>query len=523
MAEGSRIPTVKRRQSGTPAGGQAQGANTGRRRLPRPALIVVLLLVLFGGMSNSLTGCATERLSFSSVMLGGGPPPALDQGAKTEFSRLEQKFDSLAQPSSSRQVQIDHMADAFRRVRADYVYDVSDGKLINAAIDGLNKLEPKPGGLPPEQVAEAALDSMLASLDPHSAYLNPQEFKDSQIATSGEFGGLGIEINMEDGLVRVISPIEDTPAYRAGLKAGDFITHVDGTPIKGMTLREAVRHMRGKPGTDIELTIQRGDRQPFQVTITRDVIRVRPIKWRVEGDIGVIRVTQFIHRTEDELEKAYRAMRKAGGPNLRGIVLDLRNNPGGLLNESVAVADAFLQSGPIVSVRDRSGVSRDFDAHRGDITHGLPIVVLINSGSASASEIVAGALQDSHRATVFGARSFGKGSVQTITPLEWDGALRLTTALYYLPSGRSIQGNGIVPDIKVVSEEPGPERHESDDPHAIHGSNVLPTKSAASLPEKACPAPPVEKTDKVLGCALAFLDAGSQENFLAQMAAERNL
>ena len=520
MVENSRIPNVNRRR---PAGAGLLGKYAGQRRLPRSVLIVVLLLVLFGGMSNSLTGCATERLAFSNVVLGGGTPPALDQNGKEEFGRLVQKFDSMTAPSSKRQVQIDHMADAFRHVRADYVYKVSDTKLINFALDGVDKLKPQPGGLPPVKVAEAALDSMLSSLDPHSAYLNPQEFKDSQIATSGEFGGLGIEINMEDGLVRVISPIEDTPAYRAGIKAGDLITHVDGKAIKGMTLREAVRQMRGKPGTDIQLTIKRGDLKPFQVTLTRAVIRVRPIKWRVEGDIGVIRVTQFIHRTEDELEQNYRAMLKSAGPHLKGVVLDLRNNPGGLLNESVAVADAFLQKGPIVSVRDRSGVSREFDAHRGDITGGLPMVVLINAGSASASEIVAGALQDSHRATVFGSRSFGKGSVQTITPLEWGGAIRLTTALYYLPSGRSIQGNGIIPDIKVVGDEHGPERHESDDPHAIHGSNVRPTKSKASLPEKACPAPPVEKKDKLLGCALAFLDAGSQENFLAEMAAERNL
>jgi carboxyl-terminal processing protease len=528
MADSSRIPDVARAPGSRPPVERRQGPRRGKKyrrftHMSRPALVGVLLLMLFGGMSNSLTGCSTERLSITGVILGGGSPPVLTADAKAEFDRLERDFARITVDSPERALQLDHLSDAFRRVRADYVYEISDSALVDAALEGMQKLEVKNGGLPAREVAEAALDSMMASLDPHSAYLNPQEFKDSQIATTGEFGGLGIEINMEEGLIRVISPIEDTPAHRAGIQAGDYITHVDGNPIEGMTLREAVHHMRGKPGTDIDLTIKRGERAPFNLTITRDVVRVRPIKARLEGEIGVIRVTQFIHRTEDELEKAIQELRKQSKDGLKGLVIDLRNNPGGLLNESVAVADAFLEGGAIVSVRDRSGIRRNFDAHRGDLARGLPIVVLINSGSASASEIVAGALQDMHRATVFGSRSFGKGSVQTITPLEWDGAVRLTTALYYLPSGRSIQGGGIVPNINVVAEEAIPERHESDDPKALDAQAAQPGKAEAELPEKACPAPPVEKEDKLLGCALMFLSAGSQENFLALIANNRNL
>ncbi|MEE8189347.1 MAG: S41 family peptidase, partial [Kiloniellales bacterium] len=317
--------------------------------------------------------------------------------------------------------------DVFERVRADYVEEVGDEELIESAIQG-----------------------MLSSLDPHSSYLNADSFRDMRVQTKGEFGGLGIEVTMESGLIKVVSPIDDTPAFRAGVEAGDFITHLDTEPVLGLTLTEAVDKMRGPVNTDIRITIRREGRDAFDVTITRAVIKITSVRSRAEENVGYIRITAFNEQTSPGLEKAVKKLKKEIGDKLAGYVLDLRNNPGGLLDQAIAVSDAFLQQGEIVSTRGRDpDDAQRYNAREGDIASGLPLVVLINGGSASASEIVAGALQDHRRAIVLGTDSFGKGSVQTIIPLSGNGAMRLTTARYYTPSGTSIQGSGIKPDIVV--------------------------------------------------------------------------
>jgi len=329
-------------------------------------------------------------------------------------------------------------SDVFARIKADYVEPVEDKALLENAIRG-----------------------MLTGLDPHSAYLDQEQFKELQVGTSGEFGGLGIEVGMEDGFVKVIAPIDDTPAQRAGVESGDLIIRLDDTPVKGMSLNDAVKIMRGKPGTDIILTIVReGQEKPLKITVTRDVIKVKSVKQRMLSEgFGYVRISQFQATTADNLVEAIDALKKEG--KLRGLVLDLRNNPGVVLNGAVAVSDAFLEKGLIVYTEGRIADSRlRFNATPDDVTSGAPLVVLVNQGSASASEIVAGALQDHHRAIVVGTRTFGKGSVQTIVPLSNDTAVKLTTARYYTPSGRSIQAEGIVPDIELdnvrVSEEEAP-------------------------------------------------------------------
>jgi len=323
---------------------------------------------------------------------------------------------------------LDLLGEVFERVRRDYVEDVTDEELIEAAVQG-----------------------MLSSLDPHSVYLPPKNFQQMQVQTRGEFGGLGIEVTMERGYVKVVAPIDDTPAYRAGVQSGDFITHLDGTAVQGMTLSQAVEKMRGPVGTDLTVTIAREGREPFDVTITRDKIRIQSVRNRVEDDVGYVRITTFSEQTEEGLKKSIAEIQDELGDNLKGYVIDLRNNPGGLLGQAVAVSDVFLERGEIVSTRGKETENAQrYQATTGDLTNGLPIVVMINGGSASASEIVAGALQDHGRAIVLGTRSFGKGSVQTIMPLSRNGAaIKLTTQRYYTPSGRSIQQKGIEPDIIV--------------------------------------------------------------------------
>lgn len=318
--------------------------------------------------------------------------------------------------------------DVFERVRSEYVEEVSDQVLIESAING-----------------------MLAALDPHSGYLDANRYRDMQVQTRGEFGGLGIEVTMENGLVKVVSPIDDTPAHRAGIQAGDLITHIDGEPVAGLTLSEAVERMRGPVDTKIQLRIlRRGREEPIEVTLTRAIIKISPVRARLEGDIAYIRLTTFNEQTASTMREKFDELKRQAGGKIRGVVLDLRNNPGGLLDQAVAVADAFLDRGEIVSTRGRRPDSiQRYNARPGDIADGLPMVVLINGGSASASEIVAGALQDHRRAIVMGTQSFGKGSVQTIMPIAGHGAVRLTTARYYTPSGTSIQAKGIVPDIEV--------------------------------------------------------------------------
>src|SRR5579871_5821646 len=336
----------------------------------------------------------------------------------------------VAAPDSSSETykDLNQFGEVFEDVRAHYAGKVDDDALMEAAING-----------------------MLTSLDPHSNYLNTRNFDDMKVQTRGEFGGLGIEVSMENGVVKVVSPIDDTPAARAGLKPGDLIVRLDGQPVQGMTLPQAVEKMRGPVNSEIRLTIQRKGREPFDVKLVRATIHIQSVRSHLIGDdIGYVRITSFNEQTDTGLNNAIKNLKQQAGGKLRGIVLDLRNNPGGLLDQAVAVSDAFLDKGEIVSTRGRRPEdAQRFDAHPGDIAAGLPMAVLINGGSASASEIVAGALQDHHRAVLLGTRSFGKGSVQTIIPLAGHGAMRLTTARYYTPSGRSIQARGIDPDIVV--------------------------------------------------------------------------
>ena len=324
--------------------------------------------------------------------------------------------------------QLTLFGDVFQRVRANYVESVTDEDLIEAAING-----------------------MLTSLDPHSTYLPDDNFKKVQQQTTGKFGGLGIEVTMENGFLKVVSPIDDTPAFDAGLQPEDLILNVDDESIVGITLSEAVEKLRGPIGSEVNITVQRADDEPFDVAIIRDEIKIRSVRSRLYDDIGYIRITTFSEQTSPGLKKAVEELTKEAENGLAGIVLDLRNNPGGLLSEAIKVTDAFLERGEIVSTRgrDNSDMQHAY-ARPGDITNGLPVVVLINSGSASASEIVAGALKDHRRAILMGTRSFGKGSVQTIMPMPGHGAIRLTTARYYTPSGVSIQAKGIAPDIEVA-------------------------------------------------------------------------
>lgn len=349
--------------------------------------------------------------------------------------------------------QLDLFGDIFERIRAQYVEEVDAGDLIEAAIDG-----------------------MLTSLDPHSSYLSPDDAADMRVQTRGEFGGLGIEVTQEEGFVKVVSPIDGTPADEAGIEAGDFITHVDGTSVLGLTLDDAVDLMRGPVGSEIIITVVReGEAEPFDVSIIRDTIKLTAVRTRLQGEAVVLRVTTFNDQTYTNLEAGLAEQIEAAGgmDNVEGIVLDLRNNPGGLLNQAIRVSDAFLEKGEIVSTRGRNPEDGDrYNATPGDLAEGKPIVVLINGGSASASEIVAGALQDHRRAIVVGTKSFGKGSVQTVMPLRGDGAMRLTTARYYTPSGRSIQSLGVSPDIVVAQPRRPEATEEEEDTNAFSRSEA---------------------------------------------------
>ena len=389
--------------------------------------------------------------------------------------------------------QLNLFGDVFERVRADYVEKPEDGKLIETAING-----------------------MLAGLDPHSSFMDAKSFKDMQVQTRGEFGGLGIEVTMEDGLIKVVAPIDDTPAAKAGVMANDIITKLDEEQVQGLTLNQAVEKMRGPVNTKIKLTIMRkGQDKPVEVSITRDVIRVRAVRSRIEGeDVGYIRLSQFNEQTTENLRRALDDISgKIPKEKLKGYVLDMRNNPGGLLDQAISVSDAFLQKGEIVSTRGRNAEeTQRYNARPGDLTNGKPIIVLINGGSASASEIVAGALQDHKRATVIGTRSFGKGSVQTIIPLgSGNGALRLTTARYFTPSGKSIQAKGISPDIEVLQDVPEELQSRNTDTkgeaslrgHLKGDEGKEQTGSQAYVP-------PDPKNDKALNMALELLRGTTQ-------------
>ena len=390
--------------------------------------------------------------------------------------------------------QLSLFGDVFERVRQDYVEEPEEADLVEAAING-----------------------MLTSLDPHSSYMDPRSFRDMQVQTRGEFGGLGIEVTMEDGLVKVVAPIDDTPAFDAGVMANDLITHIDGEQVQGMTLSQAVEMMRGPVDSDVTLRIQRGNAaDTIEVTITRDIIRVRPVRARVEDDIGYLRVTSFNEQTFANLRSAVEELTdEIGEDRLQGFVIDMRNNPGGLLDQAIMISDAFLDRGEIVSTRGRDPEeTQRFSAKSGDLTDGLPLVVLINGGSASASEIVAGALQDHERATLIGSRSFGKGSVQTIIPLGGNGALRLTTAKYYTPSGRSIQARGIDPDIVVLQEIPEDlrGRDETQGEAGLRGHLSGEDEEAAG---SSAYVPTDQEEDKQLLAALAFLRGEQLDAFLS--------
>ena len=378
----------------------------------------------------------------SLVFLGAVAGAGLALLATQPHSMLVGSSAKAASSDTYRQLNL--FGDVFERVRADYVEKPEDSKLVESAING-----------------------MLAGLDPHSSYMDPKSFRDMQVQTRGEFGGLGIEVTMEDGLVKVVAPIDDTPAAKAGVMANDIITKLDDEQVQGLTLNQAVDKMRGPVNTKIKLTIMRkGQDKPIEVSITRDVIRVKSVRSHSEGeDVGYIRVTQFNEQTTDGLKKAISDLtNQLGAEKVKGFVLDLRNNPGGLLDQAISVSDAFLDKGEIVSTRGRNAEeTQRFNARPGDLTKGKPLIVLINGGSASASEIVAGALQDHKRATLVGTRSFGKGSVQTIIPLgSGNGALRLTTARYFTPSGKSIQAKGISPDIEVQQDVPDDLKNRTD-------------------------------------------------------------
>ncbi|MGB0748565.1 MAG: S41 family peptidase [Magnetospiraceae bacterium] len=355
--------------------------------------------------------------------------------------------------------------DVFERVRTDYVEEVDDKELIEAAIAG-----------------------MLTSLDPHSSYMNADSFQDMQVQTRGQFGGLGIQVTMENGVVKVVSPIDDTPAAKAGIQAGDLITHLDDEPVIGLALDEAVDKMRGPVGTEIKLLIRReGEEEPLEVTLVRAIIKITSVRSRLIEDIGYVRITQFNEQAQPGMQKALEEMKaELGERKMKGVVLDLRNNPGGLLDQAVSISDSFLERGEIVSTGSRlPSEAQRYNARPGDLVEGLPIVVLINTGSASASEIVAGALQDHRRAVIMGTKSFGKGSVQTILPLGSNGAMRLTTARYYTPSGRSIQAVGIEPDIKVEQAKiekitVGRMRREADLRGALENDNGNGTETEAT-------------------------------------------
>ena len=395
--------------------------------------------------------------------------------------------------------QLELFADVMARVRNDYVVDVEDGELIEDAING-----------------------MLQSLDPHSSYVSPDNFRDLQISTSGEYGGLGMEVTSESGVVKVISPIDDTPAKKAGIEAGDYLTEIDGESIIGLTLSEAVEQMRGKPGEPITVTVIRGEEDPMEITMVREIIKRPVVRHEIKDGVGYLRISQFNEKTAPSLDVAVSALKKEFGGKIPGIVLDLRGNPGGLLDQSIKVSSVFLDGGEVVSTRGRDARDTErYNAEKGELLKGVPVVVLIDGASASASEIVAGALQDRGRALVVGLTSFGKGSVQSVIPLRGgrDGALRLTTQRYYTPAGRSIQGTGIDPDIAIASRPDDGNGNktfrESDLPNSIR--NEIETDSDETSVEIDFPPEDFKvEDDYQLQKAIEILKDGSYGQRLAQ-------
>jgi carboxyl-terminal processing protease len=485
-----------------------------RQRMPK-IVLAGLVGVLLGSV---ITACVTNQSAIGRVVMAMNEETSqLPETTRQELDRFARVYDTYVDDASDRE-RLDYFNFAYRRVRANYVYEVDDAKLINEAIAGVKEQKSEPGTVPAEKVVENALHRMLKGLDPHSSYLNAEEFRDSFANTKGEFGGLGIQITMEDDLVKVIAPMEDTPAERAGILAGDLITHCDGVPIKGKSLRDAVHMMRGKPGEPLTVTVRRPGVEDFDIRIVREIIEVKSVRYRIEGDIGYIRITRFNEKTKDGINTAIADITARLGSGLRGVVVDLRNNPGGLLNQSVIVADAFLEEGKIVAIKGRDGRDeRAFFADPGDALAGVPMVVLVNQGSASASEIVAGALQYHGRAVIMGRRTFGKGSVQTIMPMPLEGALRLTTALYYSPANQTLQALGVSPDINIYTDadvdNPGSSTREADLPGAIPAQMDSEVRKRPRIAEAKCPEVGEEK-DRMLGCAIEYLHAASSQVFL---------
>lgn len=490
------------------------------RKVPNSQTIVALLVAVLAFLiwSPVLHGCSGTSHDDAANEAQDRYP--LSDQSVGELSRFAIAHSAIAGEQAANSRQLKHFRDAFRRIRSAYVYPLNDQQLIDAAIEGMRKTAAGSEPVTSTVLINSALDAMTASLDPHSVYLDPQELKEAELATTGEFGGLGIQVTRDDKSIRVISPIEDTPAERAGLKSGDLITHVDGLPVADMTLSQAVRKMRGEPGTSVRLGVKRDGKGAFEVSITRAIIAVRPIRWRVEDDIAYIRVANFNEKTSAALQDAMEKIDEQSGSSIHGIVLDLRNNPGGLFNQSLRVADAFLDDGVIVGLRGRDSTnSREFLARSGDIAEGRPMVVLINGGSASASEIVAAALQDHGRATVMGTRSFGKGSVQTVMRLPVEGALKLTTSLYYAPSGQLIQSQGVEPDIVLEGETTRQTAREADLPGALPAAKTFQPRSKAKVNVRTCPSHGSDAKDQELSCAAAFLEAGSLDRFVRTLAA----
>jgi carboxyl-terminal processing protease len=419
----------------------------------------------------------------SLILLGAAAGAALT--LMTTQPRIVFDGSSARAAAADAYKQLSLFGDVFERVRADYVEKPDDGKLVESAING-----------------------MLTGLDPHSSYMDAKSFRDMQVQTRGEFGGLGIEVTMEDGVIKVVAPIDETPAAKAGVMANDFITHIDGEPVQGLTLNQAVDKMRGPVNTSIKIRIVRkGQDKPVEMTLTREIIKVLSVRSHSEGDdVGYIRITQFTEQTTEGLKKAIADITAQDGDKLKGYILDLRNNPGGLLDQAISVSDAFLEKGEIVSTRGRNAdETQRFTAKPGDLTKSKPVIVLINGGSASASEIVAGALQDHKRATMIGTRSFGKGSVQTIIPLgNGNGALRLTTARYFTPSGQSIQAKGIVPDIEVLQDVPDDLKTRTDTKGEASLRGHLKAEGDEGTGSQAY-VPPDPKDDKALHTALDLI------------------
>ncbi|QYK44847.1 MAG: S41 family peptidase [Xanthobacteraceae bacterium] len=396
-----------------------------------------------------------------------------------------QLFSGARAATSDTYRQLNLFGDIFEHVRAQYVEKVDDAKLIEAAING-----------------------MLSSLDPHSAFLDIKNFRDMQTQTRGEFGGLGIEVTMEDGLVKVVSPIDNTPAARGGVQPNDLITHLDGEPVKGLSLEQAVEKMRGPVNTPITIRIQRkGVEKPVEIKLVREVISIRNVRFKIEDDVGYIRLVSFQgERTITQLLEAVKEIKeKIPNDKLKGYILDLRNNGGGLLDQAIAVSDAFLERGEIVSTRGRTDGAQRHNARPGDVINGKPLIVLTNGGSASASEIVAGALQDHKRATLLGSRTFGKGSVQTVIPIGNFGALKLTTARYYTPSGKSIQAKGITPDIELVQDLPDELKGKFEPKGEASLKGHLKTQEGEEQAGSPAYIPPDPKDDKQLNLALDLL------------------